>query len=128
MQFLLSKKMPFQFQKIIRGESGNWYIADFYLHEFRTIIEIDGGHHYKDETQYRKDRERTFDLEKFGYKVLRIRNRDTKKPYGELAAILNRKYQNYVPSIYFRVPDNLLGRPPKNTLFSCCRKKSLKKV
>lgn len=112
MSFLLSRRVQFQFQKMIRGESGKWYIADFYLHEPRVVIEIDGNFHYSNERQYRKDRERTFDLERFGYKVIRLRNQDVKLNYGELVALINRKYQNYVPSIYFRIPENRLSKPP----------------
>lgn len=123
MQFLLQRKMPFQFQKMLRGYSGRWYIADFYLHDFRVVIEIDGDYHRSDDTQYVKDRERTFDLEKFGYKVLRIRNRDTGLPPSELAAIINRKYANYVPSIYYRMPERFLSHPPGGSIFPALRKR-----
>lgn len=122
MQFLLGRKTPFQFQKMLRGESGKWYIADFYLHEFRVVIEIDGDYHRKDDAQYRKDRERTFDLEKFGYKVIRIRNRDTGLPPSELAAIINRKYMNYLPSIYYRIPERFLTNPPGSCIFSSSKR------
>ena len=116
MQFLLSKNTPFQFQKMIRGESGRWYIVDFYLHEFRVVIEID-GHYHLNERQARSDKERTHDLEKFGYKVLRLLNEQTKLPYNELAAVINRKYMNYAPSVYYRTPEKFLTKPPKMTIF-----------
>lgn len=116
MQFLLSRKAHFQFQKMLRGESGKWYIADFYIHEYRVIIEIDGDYHRKDDWQYRKDRERTFDLEKFGYKVIRLRNCDTKLPCNELLAIINRKYMNYCPSIYYRPCEAMLRKAPTGTI------------
>lgn len=117
MQFLLAKKVPFQFQKVLRGESGRWYIADFYLHDFRVVIEIDGNHHLTNEHQYRHDRERTFDLEKFGYKVIRLRNQDTALKPSELAAIINRKYMNYCPSIYYRIPEKFVTKPPAGSIF-----------
>jgi len=49
------------------------YIADFYCHKLKLIIEIDGGYHYTKE-QIPKDEERTNILEFNGVRVIRFSN------------------------------------------------------
>ena len=49
------------------------YIADFYCHSLKLIIEIDGGYHLGF-LQMEKDLERTKDLEFNGLKVIRFTN------------------------------------------------------
>ena len=49
------------------------YIIDFYCHELRLIIELDGTVHNEPE-QIRKDAKRNLRLEQLGYKILRIAN------------------------------------------------------
>ena len=53
----------------------NGYIADFYFPDTKLILEIDGGYH-KDFEQRKLDIKRTEDLNKLGYKVVRIDNKD----------------------------------------------------
>ncbi|MBE6748789.1 MAG: endonuclease domain-containing protein [Ruminococcaceae bacterium] len=60
----------FHRQKII----GN-YIADFYCHKLKLVIEIDGGQHNSDENLI-YDKIRTEYMNEFGYKVLRLSNND----------------------------------------------------
>ena len=49
------------------------YIADFYCHKLKLVIEIDGDNHSAiDQKEY--DSGRTFDLEQFGISVLRFSN------------------------------------------------------
>ena len=60
----------FRFQHPI----GN-YIADFYCHEKKLIIEIDGGYHFKKE-QKELDEMRTEWLNEKGMKVIRFKNED----------------------------------------------------
>jgi very-short-patch-repair endonuclease len=51
------------------------YIADFYCHEARLVIEIDGGIH--DLSDYQEhDIGRTIELEKLGIKVIRFKNKE----------------------------------------------------
>ena len=67
----LSKYEPrFQRQKTI----GN-FIADFYCHKAKLVIEIDGSQHYEEEG-FRKDAARNAYLESLGLKVLLFSNRD----------------------------------------------------
>jgi very-short-patch-repair endonuclease len=49
------------------------FIADFYCHEYKLAIEIDGEIHLKKEIQEYDDG-RTHDIEKFGIKILRFSN------------------------------------------------------
>jgi very-short-patch-repair endonuclease len=49
------------------------FIVDFYCHEIRLVIEVDGGYHARAE-QRERDRNRTADLENFGLKVIRFKN------------------------------------------------------
>ena len=49
------------------------FIADFYCHSIKLVIEVDGGiHNSIDNQEY--DIGRTFELEKFGIKIIRFKN------------------------------------------------------
>jgi len=50
-----------------------FYITDFYCHNLRLVIEVDGEVHAKKEIQSH-DEGRTGELERFGIKVLRFKN------------------------------------------------------
>jgi very-short-patch-repair endonuclease len=50
-----------------------FYIADFYCHNLRLVIEVDGEIHTEEEIQSR-DEGRSGELERFGIKVLRFTN------------------------------------------------------
>lgn len=67
--FLSKYKIRFQRQKAI----GN-FIADFYCHKAKLIIEIDGSQHYT-EKGMQKDEYRTEILEGYNLKVVRFTNR-----------------------------------------------------
>ena len=67
--FLSKYKVRFQRQKAI-GD----FIADFYCHNAKLIIEIDGSQHYTEEGR-RKDAFRTEILEGYDLKVIRFTNR-----------------------------------------------------
>jgi very-short-patch-repair endonuclease len=51
------------------------YIADFYCHKLKLVIEIDGGYHQTEE-QLRLDAERTTDIKFQGLKVIRFTNEE----------------------------------------------------
>ncbi len=51
------------------------YIADFYCHKFKLVIELDGGYHHNPE-QKEYDINRTIDLNYLGIKVLRFKNEE----------------------------------------------------
>ncbi len=51
----------------------NYFIADFYCHEKKTVIELDGPIH---ETTIEYDKFRDEELKKLGLKTLRLKNED----------------------------------------------------
>ena len=66
--FLSKCKVKFQRQKAIDN-----FIADFYCHKAKLIIEIDGSQHYTEEGR-QKDEFRTEILEGYELKVIRFTN------------------------------------------------------
>jgi len=50
-----------------------YFVADFYCHKVKLIIEVDGGYHDIPE-QYKYDKEREHELEDLGIKVIRFTN------------------------------------------------------
>ena len=66
--FLSKYEVRFQRQKAIDN-----FIADFYCHQAKLIIEIDGSQHYTEEG-IKKDEFRTETLEEYGLKVIRFTN------------------------------------------------------
>ena len=67
--FLSKYKIRFQRQKAIDN-----FIADFYCHKAKLIIEIDGSQHFTD-AGMKKDDFRTEILEGYDLKVIRFSNR-----------------------------------------------------
>ena len=59
--------------KFIRQKRLGNYIADFYCHKARLIIELDGEQHYE-ENALEYDKKRTNFLEQYDLKVLRFTN------------------------------------------------------
>lgn len=69
-QYLCRSKFRFRRQYII----GN-YIVDFYCHQAKLVIELDGSQHYTpNEQEY--DQRRTAYLEQLGLRVIRYSNLD----------------------------------------------------
>ena len=66
--FLSSYEVRFQRQKAI-----DHFIADFYCHKAKLVIEIDGSQHYTEEGR-QKDEYRTEILEGYDLKVIRFTN------------------------------------------------------
>ena len=64
------------------------YVVDFFCPAKRLIIELDGGHHNRDETA-RHDHERQLWLEQEGYRIIRFWNSDIS---NDLTAVLERIY------------------------------------
>ena len=61
--------------KFRRQHPVSFFIVDFYCHEYRLVIEVDGDIH-DDETVRDYDLGRTAELNKFGLKVLRFTNNE----------------------------------------------------
>ena len=69
-EFLRTYPVKFYKQRIIDS-----FIADFYCHAAKLVIEIDGSQHYEPLGQTR-DAQRTAVLQKYGLEVLRFSNHD----------------------------------------------------
>ena len=70
------RQMPFyKTTKFNRQKPIGEYIVDFYCHEHRLVIEIDGDTHCEEDVQ-RKDQSRTAFLESKGLRVVRFTNPD----------------------------------------------------
>ena len=68
--YLSNKQQGFRFK---RQHPIKYFIADFYCHKAKLVIEIDGGYHQLPE-QYEYDKNRDYELEELGLKVLRFTN------------------------------------------------------
>ena len=51
------------------------YIADFYCHRAKLIVEIDGSYHHQEDQKYR-DTEKSSDLQSFGITIIRFTNEE----------------------------------------------------
>jgi very-short-patch-repair endonuclease len=71
--------------KFRRQHPVKWFIADFYCHEARLVIEVDGGiHNNSDQAEY--DQNRTAELEELGIQVIRfstLQRSSSPSPGGE---------------------------------------------
>lgn len=53
----------------------DFFIADFYCHKIKLVIEADGGYHSNDENR-KYDDNRSGELERFGIEIIRFRNEE----------------------------------------------------
>ena len=74
--FLKSYPIRFSRQKILGR-----YIADFYCHKAKVIIELDGPQHFE-EKGLEYDEQRTEYLEQYGLTVIRIANNDVNQRFN----------------------------------------------
>jgi len=81
--FLSTYPMRFQRQKPIAG-----FIADFYCHKAKLIIEIDGSQHYSDRG-LKKDQFRTTVLEGFDLLVIRFTNTQIDHQFREVCEYID---------------------------------------
>ena len=69
------------------------FIADFYCHKLKLIVEADGKYHEEDEATY-YDSERTKELKRYGYFVIRFSNEEilneTDSVLGQLKELVAR--------------------------------------
>lgn len=71
------------------------YIADFYCHEKKLIIEIDGGQHCNSF----KDEQRTFYLEKYGYRIVRFWNNEINENLQGCIEFLKQELNTNLPPL-----------------------------
>ena len=82
--FLSKYEVRFQRQKAIDN-----FIADFYCHKAKLIIEIDGSQHYTEDGR-QKDEFRTEILEEYGLKIIRFTNRQINTNFYGVCAYIDR--------------------------------------
>lgn len=73
--FLRGYPVRFLRQKVIDN-----YIVDFYCHDARLIVELDGSRHY-DPVVMQKDLHRTKELESRNLKIVRIPNNEVNRNF-----------------------------------------------
>ena len=83
-QFLRRYKPRFHRQYVI----GN-YIADFYCHKAKLVVELDGSQHFTPEEQ-EYDQKRSIFLEAQGLKVVRFSNLDILRRFREVCEEIHR--------------------------------------
>ncbi len=80
--FLRISPVRFQRQKAI----GN-YIVDFYCHQAKLVIELDGSQHCEDK-QHEYDNKRSRELEEMGIRVVRFTNLEIDTQFDEVCEII----------------------------------------
>ena len=101
--FLAKYEIRFQRQRAIDN-----FIADFYCHKAKLIIEIDGSQHYTEEGR-QKDEFRTEILEGYDLKVIRFTNRQINTKFHGVC-----EYIDTVVKAFLREEGGTLRRVPEN--------------
>ena len=87
------KKYPLRFRR--QYVIGN-YIVDFYCHQARVVVELDGSQHY-DPAQQAKDRQRTAYLKDQGLTVLRFTNLEVTRQFAAVCQAIDDACTNRFP-------------------------------
>jgi very-short-patch-repair endonuclease len=74
-------------RKFVRQKVIGRYRTDFYCHEERLVIELDGSSHDSEDSQ-EYDLERSDWLEAQGFRVLRFRNEDVMRQLGSVLEVI----------------------------------------
>ena len=85
--FLRNYPVRFLRQKVI-----DQYIVDFYCHDARLAIELDGSQHYEPANQI-KDSERTKHMESRNISVLRIPNNEVMRNFSGVCEYIDHQVQ-----------------------------------
>lgn len=72
----------------------SFYLADFYCHELKLVIEIDGGYH-KNQREY--DKLRTEDIHDLGLTVLRFINHEIETDLHTCLSLIKKKINLKTP-------------------------------
>ena len=88
--FLSKYEVRFQRQKAIDS-----FIADFYCHKARLVIEIDGFQHYTNEGKLH-DAARTQILEQYGISVLRFADSDIEQRFEGVCHLISKTIQERI--------------------------------
>lgn len=82
--------------KFRRQHAISQFIADFYCHEAKLVIEVDGGYHQNSE-QREYDANRTSELENMEIKVLRFKNEEIELEIDKVIASISNYLQKNAP-------------------------------
>ena len=74
------------------------YVADFYCHQARLVIELDGSQHYTLQGEMR-DAVRSDVLEKYGIFVLRFSNMDIDRNFDGVCRTIDREIRSRLTEI-----------------------------
>ena len=91
--FLRGYPMRFQRQKTIDG-----FIADFYCHVARLVVEVDGSQHY-DEQGLAYDKERSAIFAEYGVKVIRFSNLEIEQSFQEVCSAIDLEVRKRVQEL-----------------------------
>ena len=89
--FLRRYPIRFQRQKVI-----STYIADFYCHSAKLIVELDGDQH-GEAAQQQYETIRTTELERMGLKILRFSNSDVNHAFEEICQQIDHEVRKRLP-------------------------------
>ena len=78
--------------KFRRQHPVNLYIADFYCHKFKLIIELDGDYHDQEE-QKQKDEVRTEVLRLNDLKIIRFKNEEVEQDINQVLTTIKNKIE-----------------------------------
>ena len=78
--------------KFRRQHPVNIYIADFYCHELKLVIEVDGDYHNQEE-QKQKDEVRTEVLRLNGLKIIRFKNEEVEQDINQVLTTIKNKIE-----------------------------------
>ena len=78
--------------KFRRQHPVNIYIADFYCHKFKLIIELDGDYHDQEE-QKQKDEVRTEVLRLNDLKIIRFKNEEVEQDINQVLIMIKNKIE-----------------------------------
>lgn len=73
------------------------YVADFYCHKVRLIVEIDGSIHNQQEVQI-QDKIREDDIIQWGYKIIRFTNKEVHQSIEKVLDIITNKISDIINS------------------------------
>ena len=88
--FLSKYEVRFQRQKAIDN-----FIADFYCHRAKLVIEIDGSQHFSEDGE-KHDRFRTEKLNQYGLTVIRFTNTDINNSFAEVCDYIDHTVMNLI--------------------------------
>ena len=93
--FLRTYPVRFQRQKAIQN-----FIADFYCHKAKLVIELDGFQHYEEQGQaYDKERDAILSGSGLGLKVLRFSNAQIDREFSAVCTAIDRAVQNRIREV-----------------------------